>query len=171
MPLDEFRNRFLYPRFNQKISGSIHAGEEFRRSFDSRFALILAPTPAGWEILVREHGREENLSRLTPPLHFAPNPREIEGWHLSETPSDCKDRPYGAEAGPENPRKFIFSPEVGKSIDGAGTARSVNHEEIKEIEKFGRGTLTIQKFALKPGKNGCPKIQWMQFSVELEGGY
>ena len=28
-------------------------------------------------------GREtENLSSLTPPFHFAPNPRQIEGWHF-----------------------------------------------------------------------------------------
>jgi hypothetical protein len=125
----------------------------------------------GWEILVREYGRDENLSRLTPPLHFAPNPREIEGWHLSGTPLECASRPYGAEAGPGNPRKFIFSPEVGRRIDGAGAGRSVNVVEIKDVERFGRGTLTIEKFALEPGENGCPKIQWMDFSVQLEGGY
>ena len=120
MPLSEFRNRFHYPRFNEKISGSIQSGKKFRQPFGPCFEFILSPTPTGWEILIREFGRDENLARLTPPLHFAPNPREIEGWHLSDTPLDCQKRPYDAETGPENPRKFFFSPEVGKSIDGVG---------------------------------------------------
>ena len=38
-------------------------------------------------------------------------------------------------------------------------------------ENFGRGELTIEKFKLAPGKDGCPKIGWMAFSVRLDGGY
>ncbi len=171
MPLGEFRNRFHYPRFHEKFSGSIQSAKEFRRPFGPGFEFVLQPTPTGWEILVRELGRDENLARLTPPFHFAPNPREIEGWHLSATPMDCEKRPYKAEAGPENPRKFIFSPEVGKTIDGADSGRSSNAEEVGYVGKFGRGILTIEKFALAPGENGCSKIQWLEFSVQLEGGY
>ena len=171
MPLSEFRNRFHYPRFNEKFSGSIQSGKKFRRPFGSSFEFVLEPTPTGWEILVREFGRDENLARLTPPLHFAPNPREIEGWHLSEKPLDCGKRPYEAETGPKNPRRFFFSPQVGKTIDGAGAGRSINAEEVGFVEKFGQGILTIEKFALAPGENGCPKIQWLEFSVQLEGGY
>ena len=91
------------------------AGERFRRPFGGRFEFLLEPTPMGWDIVIKELGRDENLARLTPPLHFVPNPREIEGWHFSDNPSDCASRDYEAEAGPENPRKFIFSPEVGKT--------------------------------------------------------
>jgi hypothetical protein len=171
MPWREFKNRFLYPCFNDKISGQITAGEQFRRPFGSRFEFILEPTPMGWEIVVKEYGRVENLSRLTPPLHFAPNPREIEGWHLSDNPSDCSSRPYAAEAGPDNPRRFIFSPDVGERLAGAKAGRSVTAEEVENVRRFGRGTLTIDGFKLKPGKNGCPKIEWMKFSVQLEGGY
>jgi len=171
MPLGEFRNRFRYPRFSGKFSGSVRSGEKFRRPFGPCFELVLEPTPAGWEIFVREYGRDENLARLTPPLHFAPNPREIEGWHLSDKPLECGERPYDAEAGPGNPRKFIFSPEVGKTIDAARTGRSITVEEVECVEKFGQGMLTIEKFALAPGENDCPKIEWMEFSVQLEGGY
>lgn len=171
MPYAEFKNRFLYPHFDEKFSGKVSAGEPFHRSFGGRFEFILDPTPMGWEISVKELGRDENLSRLTPPLHFAPNPREIEGWQLSGKPPDCASRPYEAETGPENPRKFIFSPDVGKQIDGPTAGRSVTPEEISDIERFGRGTLTIEKFELEPGQAGCPKIKRLEFSVQLEGGY
>jgi hypothetical protein len=171
MPLRKFKNRFLYPRFSEKISGRIEAGKQIRRHFGSRFEFILEPVPDGWEIVIKEYGRDENLSRLTPPLHFVPNPREIEGWHLLAKPSDCINRPYKADASPANPRKFIFSPEVGKSIDGASAGRSVTDEEIKDVQQFDRGELTIEKFKLAPGKDGCPIIEWMEFSVQLDGGY
>lgn len=171
MPLQEFKNRFIYPYFNENFFGRIEAGKRFRRPFGFRFDFILEPNPTGWEIVIREHGGDENLSRLTPPLHFMPNPREIEGWHLSGNPSACADRPYRADAGPANPRVFIFSPEVGRKIDGADAGRSVTAEEVEAIRRFGRGTLTINKFNLALEKNGCPKIEWIDFSVRLEGGY
>ena len=171
MPLERLRGRFRYPRFHVEFSGSIRSGKRYRRPFGSCFELILEPIATGWEILVREAGRDENLARLTPPLHSAPNPREIEGWHLSGTPWECGRRPYNAEAGPENPRPFIFSPEVGKTVDGPGASRSVTGEVVGRVGKFGRGTFAIGKFALAPGENGCPQIEWMEFFVRIAGGY
>ncbi|MFZ5563624.1 MAG: hypothetical protein ACOZBW_06185 [Thermodesulfobacteriota bacterium] len=171
VPLYEFRNRFLYPRFSDRFSGRVRAGEGFRRAFGSRFEFFLEPMPAGWQIVIREYGREENLSRLTPPFHFVPNPREIEGWHLSANPADCAARPYGAPAGPQNPREFVFSPEVGLRIDGPDAVRAVTAEDVEAVRRFGRGTLSIESFNLLPGNDGCPGIEWMTFSVILEGGY
>ena len=43
-------------------------------------------------------------------------------------------------------------------------------EEIEEIRRFGRGTFTVKDFSLA-GTDGCPKIEWMTFTVRLEGGY
>ena len=171
VPLREFKSRFLYPRFSDKISGRIAAGERFSRPFGSRFEFILEPTLTGWEVVIKEYGRAENLSRLTPPLHSAPNPREIEGWHLSDNPSDCPSRPYAAQTGPDNPRIFIFSPEVGGRIDGAKAGRLVTAEEVEDVQSFGRGTLTIESFKLEPRRDGCPEIGWMNFSVQFQGGY
>lgn len=94
-----------------------------------------------------------------------------EGWQFLENPSECVNRPYNADAGPINPRKFIFSPEVGKRIAGPDARMAVTDEEIKDVLKFGRGELTIEKFKFAPGKNGCQKIEWMDFSVQLDGGY
>ena len=143
----------------------------FLRSFGSRFEFILEPNPAGWEIVIKEYGRDENLSRLTPPFHSVPNSREIEGWHLSDNPSACATRSYKADAGPANPRKLIFSPEVGKRIDGEKADQSVTAKEVEDVQRFGRGTMTIENFKLEPRRDGCPKIEWMDFSVQLDGGY
>jgi hypothetical protein len=171
MPLREFKNRFLYPKFNEKFSGRVEAGKQFRRTFDSRFEFILEPMPDGWQISVKELGRDENLARLTPPFHFMPNPREIEGWHFLDNPSECVNRPYHADAGPANPRQFIFSPEVGKQIAGPDSRKEFIDEDIDAVKKFGHGELHIEKFKLTPGKDGCPQIEWIEFSVQLEGGY
>ena len=171
MPWPEFRFRFLYPRFQELFSGRAQSGERYSRSFGGRFEFILEPIPAGWEIVIREHGRDENLARLTPPLHFVPNPREIEGWHLLESPSACASRPHKAEAGPVNPRLFIFSPEVGQRIAGNMSRSAPSHEDIEKMRQFGQGTLTIEGFDLRPQSDGCPKIAWIKFTVRLEGGH
>ena len=171
MPLLEFKNRFLYPKFSEIFSGKVEAGKPFRRAFGSRFEFILDPMPEGWQICVKEYGCDENLARLTPPFHFVPNPRKIEGWQFLEKPSECANRPYNADAGPANPRRFIFSPEAGKTIAGQDSRISITEEDLKAVRKFGRGDMDIKKFKLMPGKDGCPKIEWMDFSVQLDGGY
>lgn len=171
MPLNEVKSKIRYPRFHTTFKGKVSQGKRFERPFGEQFVFVLEPMPGGWEIVIKEHGRDENLARLTTPFHFVPNPRYIEGWHLSENPSECTTREYRAEAGPANPREFIFSPEVGKSIGGPGANHAVEAEEVDKIQRFGRGVLTISEFKLQPTANGCPVIEWMQFSVRLEGGY
>ncbi len=172
MPLAEFKRKLRYPRFHETFTGQVFQGKRFRRPFGDRFYLILEPMqPDGWEIMVKEIGRDENLARLTPPFHFVPNPRYIEGWHLLEDPSGCATREFLAEAGPANPREFIFSPEVGTQIAGPHAERGVTPEEVEEVRRFGRGSLTIEKFRLQAKADGCPVIEWIRFSVQLEGGY
>lgn len=172
MPLEEFKRKLRYPHFHESFTGQIVQGQRYRRPFGERFELILEPMwPDGWEIIVKEVGRDQNLARLTPPLHSAPNPRYIEGWHLLEDPSGCATREYLAEAGPANPREFIFSPVVGIGVAGPNAHRGVSAEEIEDIRRFGRGVLTIERFRLKNGADGCPVIEWMRFLVRLEGGY
>jgi hypothetical protein len=171
LSLQELKQRLLYPHFSEQFSGRLRSGELFSRPFGTRFKFFLEPTPSGWEIVIREVGSNENLSRLTPPLHSSPNPREIEGWQLSNKPSECASRPFAAEAGPKELRGFIFSPEVGKSIDGSCAHRSVTAQDIEAIQRFGRGTLIIEQYGLIPEEDGCPMIEWMTFSVQLEGGY
>ena len=82
MPLDELRRRRHYPRFREIFSGHVHHGKRYYRPFGSRFVFILDPRSDVWEMMIKEHGRDENLVRLTPHLHSAPNPRDIEGWNF-----------------------------------------------------------------------------------------
>jgi hypothetical protein len=166
MPLDTLKRKIRYPRFQATCKGKVTQGQPFQYPFGGQFVFVLEPMPAGWEIVIKEHGQEENLARLTPPFHAVPNPRFIEGWHLSKNPSKCKTREYLADVGPANPREFIFSPEVGKSLN-----YPVEASEVEKIQRFGRGSLTIEKVKLLPAADGCPVIEWMQFSVRLVGGY
>ncbi len=168
MSLKELRRRLAYPGFRESFSGRIERGRRYSRSFGARFIFRLDPTPSGWEIAVAEQGRDENLARLSPPLHFSLPPREIEGWQLSGHPERCRERPYGATAGPGKVREFIFSPEVGQDIDGIGAGRAVTPQEIEAVRRFGRGSRTIDRFALAGEDVGCPAIAWMEFTVHLE---
>lgn len=171
MPLDELKRKIRYPRFHTTFNGRVSQGKRFQRPFGEMFIFILELIVDGWEIVIKEHGRDENLARLTPPFHFVPNPRYIQGWHLLENPSACQTREYLADTGPDNPREFIFSPEVGKTIDASKLGRSVDTQEVEEVRRFGGGKLTIEEFKLRPMPDGCPVIEWIQFSVHLEGGY
>ena len=166
----EFACRLRYPAFKETFSGRAEQGKEFRRSFGGHFTFVLSPTRKGWYLTVQELGRDEDLARLTPPLHFVPNPREIEGWQFLANPADCPDRPYSAEAGPANPRAFLFSPEVGRSIQGPDAKVSPTPEEVAEIRRFGHGTLRIDGHELVSDTDSCPSLAWMTFTVEVEGG-
>ncbi|MDH7515795.1 MAG: hypothetical protein QHI48_07980 [Bacteroidota bacterium] len=170
--LEDFKKRFMYPHFSERFSGMVARGERYTRTFHPRFDFILEPMEHGWEIVVREQGREENLARLTPPFHFVPNPRFIEGWHFSgndSTATSCSDV---AETGPpSNPRVFFFSPDVGARIDGPDAEQSVSWENVEEVKRFGQGRVTVEAYELERTAGGCPRMTWMKFSVELEGGY
>lgn len=169
MPLRELRLRLRYPNGRQELRGRVANGQRFLKDFGPGFQFVLAPWQTGWEMVILETGRPENLARLTPPLHFASNPREIEGWQFAEFSPNCP-RPYQAETGPKNPRHFIFSPEVGREISGPQANRSVTPEEIEAVRRFGRGVFEIQRVSLSPTKNGCPQLEWIEFAVDLEWG-
>jgi hypothetical protein len=121
---------------------------------------------------VREAGRDEDLSRLTPPLHGVPNPRDIEGWHFRNAddsgPNEPGDRNVNA---PGERREFIFSPAVGLTIDGPGAGRSVSPADVDSVGAFGRGTLTILDARLGHIRSGeRAAIERMRFEVDLLWG-
>lgn len=161
---DELRERLSAPRYALRWRATLQAGERWQQRLPDGLDMVLEPRRWGWEIMVFDPRRPEadNLARLTPPLHFLPNPREIEGWHFMPDPRRCKSRPYLAEAGPENPRQFIFSPAVANMREPPSTER---------IASYGRGRLQIESVRLgRPDREGCPPIEQLQFSLELEGG-
>ena len=130
------------------FTGSLKAGEKFERSFGGRFTFSLEPGKYGWEICIRERGRPENIARLTPPFHFVPNPRYIVGCHFrNENNTGPND---GSVNAPQKEREFIFSPEVGETIDGPQARRGVTPEEVDRVGAFGRGDVLITRLKLTP---------------------
>jgi hypothetical protein len=158
------------PMKEVRFTGEVRAGERFEKAFGGRFRFILKPIPTGWMIAVREEGRDEDLSRLTPPFHFVPNPRDIEGWHFRNA-----DNTGPNEAGAKNVnapgkvREFIFSPEVGKTIDGPDAGRSPTPEEIEAVSRFGHGTVTIRAYRLADLMAGRQaRFAWMRFEMRVQ---
>lgn len=153
--------------YQEEFEGSIAHGQAYRHEIPGRLVFALEPSGTGWLATVRQPGRDEDLARLTPPLHFAPNPREIEGWQfVSPVPAGCAT-PYGAQAGPSERRDFIFSPEVGHGIAGSASTAAVTPDDLAEVEAFGRGTLWIEGADLTADAGGCPRIEALRFKVEV----
>ena len=144
------------------FSGSIEHGDTLRYTFGDSLVFQLVPIPTGWEIMVRDLRRsEDNIARLTPPLHFVPNPRDIEGWHFrNESNSGPND---GSVNAPQEVREFVFSRRVGVSIE-----TPLTQELFEQIRRDGRGILTITSLELGnliPGQRA--NITRMQFQVQL----
>jgi hypothetical protein len=149
-----------------EFAGSVERGEPFRHAFD-RFEFLLEPTEHGWWMDVREKGRDESLARLTPPLHFVPNPREIEGWHFRNPTNTA---PNGGKVNaPQESREFIFSPEVGRTIQGPERKMSVTREDIQRVRSFGRGLFRMTSIELSPPIAGeRARIEKMSFSCSIQ---
>jgi len=135
------------------FAGAVKAGERFQHPFGGRFIFALKPSEFGWFLTVSEKGRDEDLARLTPPFHFVPNPREIEGWHFRN--EDNTEPNDGSVNAPQKERRFIFSPEVGRSIDGPTAHWLPAPDEIERASSFGRGEFIIKRLILSPVKRGA----------------
>ena len=114
---------------------------------------------------VTQKGREgEDLSRLTPPWHFVPNAREIEGWHFRN--KDNTGPNDGSVNAPQEIRDFIFSPEVGRGIEYNGSATT--SEDVARVRAFGRGWLRLDHYELSPPRRGeRATIESLTFTVCL----
>jgi len=128
------------------FSGVLESGQAYTKGFDHRLLFSLKPIDKGWEIMVRVEGRDENIARLTPPFHYVPNPRYIEGWHFRN--GDNAGPNDGSVNAPQEIRDFIFSPEVGQSIQGPHSRFGVSSDDVQHVEAFGRGRLTIMDYRL-----------------------
>ena len=149
------------------FTGSVTRGDRFRRVLWDGLALELDPTEGGWEICIRDSTRPtEDLARLTPPLH-GPNPRDIEGWHFRDRPNTRPN--HGDVNAPQRSREFIFSREVGRSIQPTDSSGEVTEEEVARVEQSGRGALDIEDLVLAPTKQGeQAEIQSMRFRIAVE---
>jgi hypothetical protein len=147
-----FRRHFV-------ASGELIAGERFQADFGPNFTLSLTPTESGWSVSVLERGTSNDLSRLTIPFHFVPNPRQLDGWHFrnlaNTTPND------GDVNAPGRVREFCFWP----CAKGLGNPTA---EDVQSAYRFGRGTLEMLDYELTnlvPGKQAA--FASLSFRVEL----
>jgi hypothetical protein len=117
--------------------------------------------------VVRDSARaEENLARLTPPLH-GPNPTDIQGWHFRNKANTGPNQ--GDVNVPQKERWFIFSREVGRSIQPKTSEIEITVEDVERVESQGRGALTIEDLVLTPPKAGQQAgIESMRFTVAIE---
>jgi hypothetical protein len=135
-----------------RVKGEVIKGERFSTSTRGSWIFTLVPVEDGWLLEVTLPGREsEDLSRLTPPWHFVPNAREIEGWHFRNVDNTGPNE--GSVNAPQELREFIFSPEVGQGIEYAGSATSA--EDVKKVRSFGRGWFFIESYRLTPPRRGA----------------
>lgn len=132
-------------------TGTLDSGQTFEFPFGRRFALRLTPIAYGWAIEMGETGRDENLARLTPPWHFVPNPRYLEGWHFRNAANTGAND--GSVNAPQDVRTFIFSPEVGRSLEYSGSATPPDVPEA--VARFGRGWLVLRDYELTPAAEGA----------------
>jgi hypothetical protein len=140
-------------RSAEQIEGEVTKGQAFSKATSGDWILRLVPVEEGWFLEIAMRGREtEDLSRLTPPWHFVPNPRHIEGWHFRN--ADNTGPNDGSVNAPQELREFIFSPLVGREIQGPLATSSATSEEVERVRAFGRGWLHLNEFRLTPTHRG-----------------
>ena len=138
-------------RLAEQLEGQLIRGETLFETVPGGWALRLVPVDYGWRLEITMPGREdEDISRLTPPWHFVPNPRNIEGWHFRNSTNTGPND--GSVNAPQELREFIFSPEVGVSLGYNGSATSV--EDVEKVRSLGRGWLFIESYTLSPPREG-----------------
>ena len=140
-------------RSTEQVDGEVAEGQRFSMVTSSGWILRLIPTQEGWLLEIAMKGREsEDLSRLTPPWHFVPNPRDIEGWQFRN--ADNTGPNEGSVNAPQELREFIFSPQVGREIQGTQATSSPTPEEVERVQVFGRGWLRVDEYRLTPPRRG-----------------
>lgn len=148
---------------------SVRAGQPYQRALWGGLRFELKPLDLGWRVAILDSTRpDEDLASITPPYHFVPNPRDIEGWHFRNKANTGPNR--GDVNAPGEVREFIFSPEVGRSIrDPAAGSAEVTDEDVERAQQRGRGVLEIEALDLTPPLKGeRAGIRSMRFRVAIE---
>jgi hypothetical protein len=160
-------------RVAHAFAGELSAGEVFEGSA-GRFILRLQPDDfilrqhpdenpnlgpsLGWSILVREHGRSDDLSQFTLPFS-GPNPLLLWPW------IDSAGQPRNA---PAEQRDFYFSPEVGRAIvlDGDWLKQDwrKRQADIDRVYAYGHGMLDVLDYRSAPrAQDDVVGFEWIKF--------
>ena len=135
------------------VTGQVSRGRPLSQATPGGWILKLVPVAEGWMLEVTTSDRSsEDLARLTPPFHFVPNPRQIEGWHFRNLENTGPND--GSVNAPQNLREFTFSPRVGRDIQGPAANAGPTSEEVRQVAAFGRGWLFVESYELTPPRGG-----------------
>jgi len=155
------------------FAGELNTGEVFEGSA-GRFILRLEPDDfilrqhpdknpnlgrsLGWHIMVREHGRSDDLSEFTMP-QSGPNARLLFPW------IDSAGRYMNA---PGEQRDFYFSPEVGRTIgldrDWLKQDWRKRQADIDGVYAYGHGMLDILGYRSAPrAHDDVVGFEWIKF--------
>jgi hypothetical protein len=152
-------------RLADSVRGEVTKGNSVEAPTSGGWILRLRPVDGGWTLEIGQAGRnDEDLSRLTPPWHFVPNPRDIMGSHFRNAENSGPND--GSVNAPGEVREFIFSPEVGRGIEYNGSATT--EADVAKVERFGRGWFRLEEFRLTAPRRGeRASFEWLKFSACL----
>jgi hypothetical protein len=135
----------------ERVHGTVDRGNRFVQTTLSGWIVRLVPAAEGWLLQITVRDREsEDLARLTPPWHFVPNPREIDGWHFRNSDNTAPND--GSVNAPQELREFIFSPAVGRELEYNGS--NTPPEAVERVQSYGRGWIYIESYRLTPPRRG-----------------
>jgi hypothetical protein len=126
------------------FGGEIAGSHDYREELGQGWTFVLAHDPWGWNARVLDESGTD-LTQLTPPWRFAPNPRELHGWHFRNADNTAPND--GSVNAPQRHRLFTISPGVigtGGFKPSAETASA----DAEADESDGRGSLTIVDYGL-----------------------
>ena len=140
------------------------AGErDYRETINKRWTFTLLRMYHGWVIRLYDPNQMD-LTQLTPPYQFGPNPRDIFGWHFrnqnNTQPND------GTVNAPQRFREFVFS----QNLEGTGGFRpSTNTPKFFEPSDYdGQGWLNIVDYGLADlEKDQQARMMYLKFAACL----
>jgi hypothetical protein len=154
-------------RSAEQVEGEVTKGQEFSKATSVGWILRLVPAQAGWFLQIATKGREtEDLSRLTPPWHFVPNPRVIEGWHFRNADNTSPNE--GSLMRLRSCANSYFLHRWGARFRGPWQRRARPLRRLSGSRHSGEVWLHLDEFRLTPPRRGeRASFELLKFSACL----
>lgn len=150
-------------RIVREVAGEVAGAAAFRQALGNGWTFALAPAAHGWTIAVLD-ANGTDLTQLTPPWRFEPNPRELYGWHFRS--ADNSGPNAGDVNAPQDLRAFLISPGVSGTGGFRPPAGALSDPAALEAE--GSGVLAVLDYGLAdlaPGQQA--RMVYLKFSACL----